>query len=172
MQWLGEEDVQAGSQLSLTAKHDTYGISFAWPASSTKLPTGQLDDQSHATNSASSIAGPSARDDNARDAEAGGSTSLSSSSALDISGSIVDGYSHRLGHVHNNSAGCDDKQGSRDWPAGHDSKGVQSRQGGVPLPTSGTRPATAVPLVVRGLLYLLLNPCHGSIVQVRKVCCY
>ena len=164
VQWLSEEDVQAGSQLSLTAQHDTYGISFAWPSSSTKLPTSQLEDQSPVTNSASSTAVPSARDNNASDAEAGGSHSISSST-IDMSSSILNGFgnSDQLGHIHSNNVGCDSKEGSRDLPAGHD--GVQSQQVDAPLPTSGSRPASAVPLMVRGLLYFDCSP-------VRRVCCF
>ena len=32
LQWIEEKEVSPGCQLSLIAKHDTYGISFAWPA--------------------------------------------------------------------------------------------------------------------------------------------
>lgn len=55
MQWLEEVEVQAGSQLNLTASHDTYGISFAWPAPAPETPAEQTIQCSEDTHQASSI---------------------------------------------------------------------------------------------------------------------
>lgn len=147
--------MQAGSQLRLTTKHDTYGISFAWPASDPNLPTEQPIDQSENADIASSIPGPSgagARDECVRNASAGETTS-SCHSTLNSAGRIVDAHdaSDRRMHEPNSSANGDGNQGSGPMSAGHRSKNLQSQQGEVPFPSSGTRRAGGVPLMVRRL---------------------
>ena len=151
VQWLGEVDAQAGSQLSLVAKHDTYGISFAWPASSPEVPTGQVTDQGENTNCASSMARPAARKDGSRGACAGESSSKGSN-PFDSAGRTVDelGTSDRLAHLPNSSGNTN--QGSREPPAGRDSSNVESQQGDAPLPTLGTKQASGVPFMVCCLL--------------------
>ena len=151
MQWLGEVDVQAGSQLSLVAKHDTYSISFAWPESSTRVSTGQVTESTECT---SSIARPAASEDGSRGASAG-ENSCKSSNPLDSARSIVDahGTSDRLGHTNNDSAAGNSNQGSEDFPADVPSMDMQSQQEDVPPRAPGTKQARGVPLMVRCLLF-------------------
>ena len=153
MQWLDEADVQAGSQLCLVAQHDTYSISFAWPASSTAVSAGQVTDQIKNTDCTSSIARPAASQGDVRGTSAGES-SCKSSSPVDSAGSVVNefGTSDRLVFAHNSSTADNSNQGSRDVPAGHDSRNVQSQQEDVSLPASGTKQASGVPLLVCCLL--------------------
>lgn len=163
MQWLGEEDVQAGSQLSLVAKHDTYSISFAWPASSTDAPTGQVTNQSKSTDCASSMARSAAREDGSWGAGADESSSQGSN-PLDSAGSTMDAHdtSDGLAHGSNSSAASNSNQGSRDFSVGHDSRSVLSQQELVPLLASGTKQASEVPLMVRCLLCAFAWQCIAA----------
>lgn len=159
MQWLGEVDVQAGSQLSLDAKHDTYGISFAWPAASTQVPTSQVTDQGESMDCTSSIAGPAAREDGSWGASAGESSSKGSH-PVDSAGRAVDDLctSDRLAHVPNSSN--NNHQGGREFAAGRDSSNMRSQQEDAPLPALGTQQANGVPLMVCCMLnQMLIHHC-------------
>ena len=164
MQWLAEVDVQAGSQLSLVAKHDTYSISFAWPAASTDTSTAQVADQSKNTDYTSSIARLAARQGGVRGAGAGES-SCRGSNPLDSLGSIMDelGISDGLACAHNSSTAGDSNQGSRDFPAGHDSRKVQFQHEDAPLSAADIKQASGVPLMVCCLLCRLLKHCRQCI---------
>lgn len=108
MQWLEEVEVQAGSQLNLTASHDTYGISFSWPASNPETPAEQTIHCSEGTHQESSTPVPPA--------VSAGDSAITHDDKLSSAGSssTVDGT-------------------GRDMRATTDAHESNSRGGGVPL---------------------------------------
>ena len=139
--------MQAGSQLSLTARHDTYGISFAWPTSNPETPAEQTIHCSEDMHKASSMpTPPTASAGEGTVANADKLNADGSSRTVDSTGRDV----HAATDVCNDKSSISDdsNHGSRQIFDDHDCRSIGTQRGQVTLSCSGAMPAARVPLVV------------------------
>ena len=99
VQWIQEKQLAAGSQMNLVTKHDTYSISFAWPAGSDDSATGPAailhDQNSHSITAAADVFAVSAaalqESAAGQNNECGITTELISATSRSISDDIMAG---------------------------------------------------------------------------------